>query len=594
MPEDSEVRLEALRNRQRSLLHGAVAEGRQRYDESSGLIRYEHPLGTGGHVAQESLEYAIALAETGGDAETIRRIVQRTLDAQDRRPRSATYGNWFWMSQFEQVFDANAVSFMVPNYWHLLARHRTLLGETLTTRTLDALRLAGQALLAHRCQWAYSNIFIKNITCKIQIGHLLDDVRMRDLAGYDFAEWLSYTTRFGITEFNSPTYSAVQIRALEAILEVPVDDHALHRQVRRLLDLYYTDLFLHYHPRSGLFAGTKSRHKGLDGTRDMVHTLLYRQTGEPKLPGSLYDVNYVLTDYLADPNVVALARDKPLPLAIDSEAPHNHMTRRVWMTRHFALSSASGGHYGGTDVLLEVVYGKYPNPGSMYFRGDPQVYELFSHQDRNQVVGAVRWRFTPDSDREPRRKTVGLTSMKVGWGPEYVPADRAQVDLLMTLSFRRCEPVINVDGRTWDGVPCAVKASAPITIEAGGVRMGLRRGGRAGAILSWIDDAAVLRITCRRPSRAPWVATCPFLLVVESGSERDSAAFHAMLEAARLAVAVRDGQQRVRGTFDERTLTADVPLQPRYLLRAGSLALPEGRLRAAVESEPELQMWSEY
>jgi hypothetical protein len=591
---DPQTRLAELRHRNQALLRGALTEGQQRYDEQTGLIRYDHPLGTGGHVAQESLEYAIALAETGGDVETIHRIVQSTLDAQDLDPKSATYGNWFWMSHFEQVYDANAVSFMVPNYWHLLARHRALLGEPLATRVLDALSPAGEALLAHRCQWAYSNIFIKNIACKIQIGHLLDDPRMRDLAFYDFTEWLSYTSRFGTPEFNSPTYTAVQIRALEAMLEVPVRDKAFHEQVRRVLRLFYTDLFLHYHPRSGLFAGTKSRHKELAGTRQMVHTLLYRQTGQPPIDGSLYDVNYVLTDYLADPQVVALARDKQLPLAIDAEAPHNHMKRRTWMTRDFALSSAGGGRYGGTDVLLEVIYGEDPHPGSTHFRGNPQIYELFSNQDRNMVVGAVRWRFWPKPDREPRRKPVNLTPMKVGWGPDYVDAKLAKVDLLLTLSYRRCQPMIHIDQRTWDGAPCEVKSSAAITVEAGGVRIGLRRTGRAGAILSWVDDAAVLRITCRRPGGDPWIATCPFLLLVESENESDgSAAFRAKLEQARLTASQRDDHQRVRCTFDGRALAVDVPMHPPYLLRAGSVALPEGRLRAAVENEPEMDLWSE-
>jgi len=591
---DRHAALEALRGRNRYLFESTVRDGRRHFSEELSLIFQDNPPRyDGGRVAQNSLEYAVALAETGGDIETVRRIVRATLKAQDRRPGSFTCGNWFWMHNWETVWDPNAVSFMVPNYYYLLTHHGGPLGDDLVGQVLDALKLAGDALLAHRCQWAYSNIFTTNILCKLMIAHLLDDPRMRDLGYYDFMEWLSYTARFGITEFNSPTYTAVQIRALEQMTEVPAEQ-GFHEQVHRILRLYYTDLFLHYHPRSGQFAGTKSRHKPQSGGLQSVHTLLYRQTGQPVPEDSSYNANYAQNEYLVPPDVLELARNKPLPLSIEMLAPHNHMERRTWMTPTYALGSSSGGDYGASDVQLEALFGEGDRSGAAYLWGNPHNFELFSAQQRNLVVGAVRWRFLPAQERAEVGKPVRLTHVRVGYGPYYVPPDCRSVEFYMVLAPRRCKPVVYVGGEPWDGQPQRAACREPIVVDLGDVYIGYRSVGARLAWLEWADDSVRIRVVYRAPGREPWLVIHPLLLVVESAAAGPLEAFAAKLSGARLSAIRRGDARRVRGDYDGRRLGVDVPLSPPYLMRAGKYMLPEGRLQVSVLPEKPLPMWSRY
>ena len=594
MSNENATRLTDIRQRNRWLFQSAVRAADARFDEQLDLIYYKYAdVRDGGHVAQESLEYAIALLETGGDIDRARRIVRATLKYQDLRKHSFTYGNWFWMHNWDTVKDCNAVSFMVPNYWYLLRHYGDELGDDVVSAVIDALEPAGNALLAHRCQWVYGNIFIKNILCKVQIGDLRDDQRMRDLGYYELDEWLSYTNRFGIAEFNSPVYTAVQIRCLEAMLDVPADE-TFHARVRQLLRWFYTDLLLQYHPQSGLFAGAKSRL-----TCDMHHTpchmLLFRQIGRHAPPDSPYNAGYALNEYLVEDDVLALAMDKPLPTRLEQATPHNMATRRMWMTRDYALSTITGGHYGASAQVLEVVYGNEEQSSACALRGDPHIFTLFCEQQENVVVGAVQWRFWPEEDREKVASANSLTHVKVGYGPDYVPPQHKTVALNVVFAPRAVQPEVFVDAQVGDRPNTAPSARTPVVVRVGDVLIGYRSVGARSARLDWIDDQYVLQMTFRAPRKPPWIILHPFLLAVESINDGATVeSFMTRMRDARLSASRSGDERRVRCVFGDRTLRATVPLRPAYLLDSDTCKLPQGRVTTAVAATEPLSLWSPW
>jgi hypothetical protein len=591
---DSNSSVQKRRERNRILFDSAVQSGRPRYNEELGLLSYTHPTRPdrpGGHVAQESLEFAIALAETGESPDMMRRIVEESLRYQDLREDSHTYGNWFWMDYLTEILDPNAVSFMVPNYHYLVVRRRNLLGEDLAGRILEALERAGDALLAHRCQWAYGNIYLLNILSKLQIAELTGSERMRTLGYIDWQEWLSHTDRFGITEFNSTTYTAVQISALEAMTEVPADE-VFHRQVHRVLEYYYTETCLHYHPGSGLFAGPKSRRNTVPYSMSMLHTVLYCQLGIHPPEDSPYNANYALTDYVAPSEVLALATKKPLPMDLTLTSRHAGLKRRAWIDESYALSSAHGGQYGASDVLLEVVYGQGKGAGVTSVKGSPNRFEFYSEQDSNIVVGGVRWRFWPEEDLEGiGRSSAPLTKGKIGYGSVYVPHDVRTVEIQCLLAFRRSNPRVLINGRDWNEKPVVLSGSDLLAVSSAGVWIGIRVPSRQRIAIAWEEDAIVARLKARRPHKPPWTVTQPILLVVEDESKTDFA--HAM-KNSRLSRSTRGDIQRINATWRDRKIGVEVPVKPEYLLDSTSRHLPAARLYDVIQSGSDLSLWSEY
>lgn len=581
-----ETELNAIRQRNRVLFEGTVRSGRPRFSQQRNLIEYHAPpVRDGGHVAQESLEYAIGLAETEGDFDTVRRIVGATLKYQDLRPHSFSYGNWFWMDNWQTVRDPNAVSFMVPNYYHLLTRHREGLGDDLANQVLRALEPAGDALLAHRAQWPYSNIFITNILCKLQIGHLLDDARMRDLGYWDFEEWLGYTATFGVTEFNSPGYTVVQLNALECMLDVPACD-AFHRQVERILRLYYTDMFLHYHPGTGRFAGTKMRAGGGAADNTAMHTLMYRQLGQPQPTDSTYNANMARSEYVLPDDVKSLAMDKALPLAIEMSEPYFQATRHVWMTPTYAVSSSTGGCHSVKDVPLEFLYGRPPRVSTACLLSRSGDYDLFCEQDQNVIVGAARWRFRPHGEPSPDRQASRLIDLSVGQRTGYVPADTERVGLVIRLAGRNMQPRVFVKGQPWNDQKRRLKASDDIVVIADDIYLGCRCGGRRQATLNWVDDWLTVSITIAAPTEPPWFAVQSLLMVIESKADSGAPdAFMQHMVASRLSSARRGDEFHLRGTYADRSVRALVPLKPLYLIKTPQTAIPVGRLLDFVKTD---------
>ncbi len=593
----SDPRIQQRRERNRTLFESAVRAGRPRYNEDLGLLSYLHPTRpdrAGGHVAQESLEFAIALAETGESADVARRIVEETLRYQDLREDSHTCGNWFWMDYLTEVLDPNAVSFMVPNFHYLVTRHRNLIGEELADRVTEAVARGGNALLAHRCQWTYGNIYLLNILSKLLIADLTGSERMRTLGYVEWQEWLSHTDRFGITEFNSTTYTAVQISALEAMAEVPADE-VFHKQVHRVLEYYYTEACLHYHPGSGLFAGPKSRQNTVPYSMSMLHTAFFCQLGIHQPDDSPYNANYALTDYMAPPEILDLALGKMLPLDMTLTSRHAGLGRRVWMNETYAVGSAHGAQYGASDVLLESVYGLDGKAGITFAKGLPNRFEFYSDQDRNLVVGGFRWRFWPEEDLERASQSAPLTKNKIGYGSVYVPPDVKTVEIQMVLGYRRADPVVLINGEAWDQEPVTLQGSDSPIVASLGVCLGFRVRSNQRISIAWEDDAIIARLKARRPRKPPWTVTQPILFIVESEEEAGGIAqFADAMSNARLSRITRESKQRITGVWRDRKISAEVPVNPEYLLNTSWRKLPYARLNDVINSGSETGIWSEY
>ena len=157
-------------------LEGFVPEG---FDPAEKLVFSDRPdfNRTGFMVAQASLDYAVILLETGRDAQLANDIIEKCLEYQDLRdPDSPTYGNFFWYTQWTEVRDPNAVTFMTPHLVRIWRNHRDKLRDDVA-RTLEArFPLILNGLMKQPwCHWAYTNIFLLTTAGRLMVATLLGD-----------------------------------------------------------------------------------------------------------------------------------------------------------------------------------------------------------------------------------------------------------------------------------------------------------------------------------------------------------------------------------------------------------------------------------
>ena len=81
----------------------------------------------------------------------------------------------------------------------------------------DLLTDAAIGVQAHRVPVTYTNIFLMKCWNQIALGEALDKQELAADGYRSLGEWVEYTRRYGVVEYNSPTYYAVDLDALGLI-----------------------------------------------------------------------------------------------------------------------------------------------------------------------------------------------------------------------------------------------------------------------------------------------------------------------------------------------------------------------------------------
>jgi hypothetical protein len=63
---------------------------------------------------------------------------------------------------------------------------------------------------------------------------------------------------------------------------------------------------------------------------------------------------------------------------------------------------------------------------------------------------------------------------------------------------------------------------------------------------------------------------------------------------ARLSRTTRESKQRITGVWRDRKISAEVPVNPEYLLNTSWRKLPYARLNDVINSGSEAEIWGEY
>lgn len=208
------------------------------------------------HSAWMSTDYAVALVESGSEAEIERAeaVIEAVLNCQDRDPRSPHYGNFKWEREDLAVEDLNAVQFVLVRLIPLLLNHSDRLSDALVARIKEGIRLGLDEIRRIDVSPVYSNIVAQDIANSILGGQLLQLPEYSRRGQAKLRTWLKVIDQSGIPhEYNSPTYSFVCIEALHKI--VALSDQA---EAVTLAQLIITriglSVALRIHPATGRLA----------------------------------------------------------------------------------------------------------------------------------------------------------------------------------------------------------------------------------------------------------------------------------------------------------------------------------------------------
>ena len=213
------------------------------------------------HESRAGASLAARLVANGApeDLALAEKVLAVVLKSQERRADDPHFGNFLWMIEDDVVFDLNAVEFNLEHLIPMMIRHSGRLPENLRAQILETIRLGLDEIRRLDVLVAYSNIAALDILNTCLGGELLADPAIAHRGYRKLVEWMAFTDQNGIPfEYNSPTYTAVIIRALHILADL-VQDHETRVRARTAAARIGLSVGLHIHAGTGRWAGPHSR-----------------------------------------------------------------------------------------------------------------------------------------------------------------------------------------------------------------------------------------------------------------------------------------------------------------------------------------------
>jgi hypothetical protein len=284
---------------------------------------------------------------TPDDLALAEKVLDATLNCQERHPDDPHYGNFFWMAEDDVVGDLNAVEFNLEHLIPMMIRYGERLSPAMQTRALDAIRLGLDEIRRLDVHVGYSNIAVLDILNSCLGGELLGDEAVAQ-RGYDkLARWIAFTDESGIPrEYNSPTYTSVIVRALKRLTDLTRHEPTRIR-ARTMAARLALSIGLHLHRGTGRWAGPHAR---------AYHPSVVCET-PPEIE--------MFREWLGDGHLPAWAGDllQQPPEAYEvaeTASVRESLGLTTYHSRSFALGVASKEYSGQANVLMA----HYARPGA--------------------------------------------------------------------------------------------------------------------------------------------------------------------------------------------------------------------------------------
>jgi hypothetical protein len=221
--------------------------------------------GTWVHSTRESLDYALALLQTGepARAERAAAVIRKVLTLQDTDPTNPTYGIWPWL--LEEPLEAmappdwNWADFCGARLAQMLIDHASALPDDLQTAMRASLGHAAWSIFRRNVGPGYTNIAIMGAGVTVAVGEILNEPRLVDYGRRRFRRIVELAAAIGgFTEYNSPTYTLVALHECERTLHL-VRDASAREDCEWLRRLAWRTIAEHFHPGTQQWAGPNSR-----------------------------------------------------------------------------------------------------------------------------------------------------------------------------------------------------------------------------------------------------------------------------------------------------------------------------------------------
>jgi hypothetical protein len=290
-----------------------------------------------------------------------RLILEKYLGFQDLNENSKTYGSWYYkdlLGNEKLEFDM-FLPIPLIQIWHF---QDDLLGDRLKAQMKESFGHCVEGLIknwypSHTALHAigHTNYHLMYVCDLLLLGEILRDTNAQNLAMSAFENWIDRTLENGITEFNSPTYLGVDIKAL-ATIESLSNNPKAKMLAKNWIDFMLADMAIHLLEKDKPYlAGAKSRcYEVLAGTGMAIKTY-YWCFGKEIADPSIDDILFAYISHKPHPALFSIQNQTNRQGFIFKSrwGLESWETRQTWFGNDFIVGT-SGKSYGSQDRVLVI------------------------------------------------------------------------------------------------------------------------------------------------------------------------------------------------------------------------------------------------
>ena len=310
------------------------------------------------HETRKAARLATALVANGTsqDIALAERILAAVLHCQEGDDRDPHYGNFYWMREDEVVEDLNAVEFVLESLIPMMIEYGQRLSAATRNRVLDGIRLGLAEIRRLDVLVAYTNITVLDILNTCLGGELLGEASIAERGYAKLVEWMAYTNRSGHPfEYNSPTYTAVTLRALKRLVDW-VQHEETRIRAKTMAARLALSTALHIHRGTGRWAGPHGR---------AYHPSVVCETPPEAAMVRAWIVDGTVPAWIED-----ILDHRPANLSVTETAERRReLSLTTYQTPTFALGVASrGGNAQANVCIVHYQRERAERPGVLYTR----------------------------------------------------------------------------------------------------------------------------------------------------------------------------------------------------------------------------------
>lgn len=319
--------------------------------------------------SRDLFSYAFFVCESETNLDQLDDIFAHAARMQDRDKTSAGYGNFRWSWRDGMVMDFNAVEFCMETGALIWILHRDKLTESQTALFKELLDYSVEGCLRHKVSSSYTNISIMNAQNLVLLGETLNRPEVLEEGLKRLRAFALNTALFGVCEYNSPTYTGVDIGCLQVFNHFTITPEA--KQITdKLLKLFWSELAANALPSAKRCVGSHSRDYDYLSGRGAVDAYLYAANiYQEDNPNRRIPYTMLISDWRPTEDIKQLAFTTPRTVTYTWGA-NNSQYSSLWVGNDIALGIA-GACYHNMDIPLAVNFkGENPLLPRAYFIAD--------------------------------------------------------------------------------------------------------------------------------------------------------------------------------------------------------------------------------